>query len=200
MSSSRVQTTFTGAPPIPFETSAASTAIVGLRFAAEAAAQQRHVDGDVLGRKAEHLGHQIVRGLRALHAGPDLRLAVGDARRRRRRLHRRMGEMRDVVFGLDLLGGAGERRLRSRLRCARPEPGLRAVASSVCAIGLRVVGRVGAVVPLDLQRLAALDRRPGVVGDHRDAAQRQENRRRGRRRDLDDLSTTPAPSCAAEAS
>ena len=45
---------------------------IGLRLAPEAAAEQRHIDRDLLGREAERLRHQIVRGLRALHARPDL--------------------------------------------------------------------------------------------------------------------------------
>ena len=44
-----------------------------------------------------------MRGLRALHAGPDFGLAVDDAAGRGWRLHRRMRVVRDVVLGLDFL-------------------------------------------------------------------------------------------------
>src|SRR5207248_2947528 len=49
---------------------------------------------------------------------------------------------------------------------------------------------IGPVIPLDLEPLAALLRRPGVVGDDRDAAQWLEARRNRGCRDLDDALDT----------
>ena len=93
---------------------------VGLRLAAEAAAEERHVDGDVLLRQPEALREPRARRLRRLHAGPGLALAVLDAHERRRRLHRRLREVRNVVLGLDALCGLGHRGIRRRLARARP--------------------------------------------------------------------------------
>ena len=54
-------------------------------------------------------------------------------------------------------------------------------------VGLRVVRRVRPVVPLDDERLAPLERGPGVVGDDRDAAERLELRGRLELGHADDL-------------
>ena len=75
MSSSRVHITFTGAPS-SFESSAASMREVALRLAAEAAAEQRDVDGDVVLGNAERLGDVFARAAGALHRRPDLALAA----------------------------------------------------------------------------------------------------------------------------
>ena len=49
---------------------------VALRLAPEAAAEQRDVDGHVLDRHAELLGHVLARAVGALDRRPDLDLAV----------------------------------------------------------------------------------------------------------------------------
>ncbi len=56
-----------------------------------------------------------------------------------------------------------------------------------CLVSSRVVGAVGAVVPLDCEGVAALDRRPGVRRNDCDTAQRLELGRYWRTRDLDDV-------------
>ena len=144
------------------------------------------MDGDVFRRDAERLGHEIMRRLRALDASPDLHLAVGDARCGRRRLHRRMRQMRDVIFGLDLFGGAGHGRGGVAFM-ALDRAGLARRRLEFGAIGFRIIGSVRPVVPFDLQGVAALDGRPGVVGDDRQPARGQEAGGERRRRDLDDL-------------
>src|SRR5262249_46221446 len=73
--------------------------------------------------------------------------------------------------------------------------------------GHRVVARVGAVVPDDLERVPALDRRPRVAGDHGNAAQGIELDRGWRRIDLhhtvhtgnlQGLGSVEAPNLAAQ--
>ena len=76
--------------------------------------------------------------------------------------------VRDVILGLDLLGRARKRSGEVAV-AAQDLARLSGGRLQLRAIGLRVIGRVRAVVPGDLQRLAALDRRPGVVGDDRNS-------------------------------
>ena len=109
-----------------------------------------------------------MRGLRALHACPDFGLPVDDPAGRGRRLHRRMRVVRDIILGLKLL-------VRARISGGEVAVAAQDLARLFGgrlhrrAVGLRIISRVRAVVPLDLQRLAALDRSPGVVGDNRDS-------------------------------
>ena len=158
--------------------------VVGLRLPAEAAAEQRDVHGHVLDRDADALRDQVAGGLRRLEAAPDLALPVRDPRRRGRRLHGRVREMRDVVLRLDALcslrhGG------RVVAVVAHHLPGLAHGSLELLPEGDRVVAGVRSVVPHDLQRLAALHRSPGVPRDDGDAAERIELGRRGARLDLD---------------
>ncbi len=159
---------------------------VALRLAPEAAAEQRDVDRDVLDRHAERLGEVLPRAVGALHRRPDLDLVAGDVDQRRRRLHRDMRHVRLVVLGADHLGRAGERGVGVAL-LADHLAGLGRGRRHLLVVLLAVVDAVRAVVPLDLQRLATLDRRPGVVGDHRDAAERRELGRRHAALDLHDV-------------
>ena len=186
MSSSRVQTTFTGAPPIAFEHKAASTAKSGFDLRPKPPPKSVTLTVTFSGGSARYCGDHVMRGLRALHAGPNFGLAVDDPARRGRRLHRRMRVVRNVILGLDLLVGACVSRGEVAV-AAHDLARLFGRRLHLRAIGLGVIGRVRPVVPGDLQRLAALDRRPGVVSDHRDAARRLEFRGGRRARDLDDL-------------
>ena len=56
---------------------------IGLRLAAEAAAQERDVHRHLRGFEAERLSDLLLRGLRVLRRGPDLARALADASRRR---------------------------------------------------------------------------------------------------------------------
>ncbi|MCU0990961.1 MAG: hypothetical protein MUE63_15685, partial [Xanthomonadales bacterium] len=81
----------------------------------------------------------------------------------------RRGRQRRLGVALVALGRAGPaHRLQQRLLVRR-----------------RIVIGVGAVLPFDAQQVARLQRRPTVVGDHGQAAQRPVIRRRHGRRDLD---------------
>ncbi len=159
---------------------------VALALAAETAAEQRDVDGDVRGVQAEAFGDVVAHRLRALEAAPDLALAAGHTRRGRRRLHRGLRQVRDVVVGLHRLGGAAHRGIDI---AAVANHLARLVARGLhrAAVGGGIVSRVRAAVPVELERFAALHRRPGVVGDHRHAGQRRKRHRQRRALDLDDL-------------
>jgi hypothetical protein len=152
--------------------------VVALGLAAKPAAQQRDVDGHRRLRDAERLGEVLPRAAGALHGSPDLDLAVGIIRRRDRRLHADMGEMRQIVFADHHLGGALEARLDvagiAHDLARRPHRRLELLA----VVGAVVV-RVGAVIPHDLERVAALDRGAGVAGNDRHPAQRLELGRPG---------------------
>ena len=93
------------------------------------------------------------------HASQESR---ADPRERGRRLHGGVGEMRQIVLRLDLARGRPPSPRRRRRHCAPP---CRAGAPRPRARPVRVRGIAGvrSVVPGDLQRLATLDRRPGVA-------------------------------------
>ncbi len=159
---------------------------VAFRFPPEATPEQGDVDGHILGLEAELLGHLVADIARALHRRPNLAFAIGGARRGAGRLHRCMGQMRDVVLRRNRLRGRGERLLRVAVvahdlaRLARGRFELRFV-------GDRIVTGMRAVVPAELQRLAPLDRGPAIARDDRDPAQRLEFRRRRGALDDDNL-------------
>ena len=126
-------------------------AVIGLGLPSEAPAEQRDVHSDVLGGHAEPFRDQVARRLGRLEAAPHLTLTLRDTRRRRRRFHGGMGEMRDVVLRLDAA------------RCARHGCAeVSVVAYDLpCLVRrlleLRLVGRgivvgVRSIVPHDLQR------------------------------------------------
>ena len=149
---------------------------VAFRLAAETAAEQRDVDRDIALGNAERLRDVLARAAGALHRRPDLRLVTLDVGDRHRRLHADMGKVRQIVFADDDLVGA----LQSSLGVAflaHDEARLARGLLELLAIGDGVVFAVGAVVPGQLQRVAALDRRAGVARDHGNAAERLEFRR-----------------------
>ena len=116
-----------------------------------------------------------------------------NARHRDRRLHRRVGQERHVVLGLD--DRAAEANARSTsppLRTTLPRLRAPSHAASACSWS-DVEDGVRAEVPLDLQLLAALHRRPGVVRNHRDAAERLERAGAVRVGSIDGGLCTPAP-------
>ena len=146
--------------------------VIAFRFASEAAAEQGDVDGDILLGNAKRLGDVLTRSARTLHRRPDLRLVALDVGDRNRRLHGDMGEMRQIVLTHDHLVGVLQGGLDVTL-LAYYQAGL---ACGFLELG-PVAGRIvfaGAVVPDDLQRVAALDRGAGVACDHCDAAERLE--------------------------
>ena len=84
-----------------------------------------------------------------------------------------MGKMRQIVLTHDHLVGALQGGFHVTL-LAHHQAGLPCGCLQFGPVGDRVVFAVGAIVPDDLQGVAALDRRAGVARDHRDAAERLE--------------------------
>ena len=140
--------------------------VVGLRLAAEASAEQRHVAGHVFLLDAERVGDRLLHRLRILGRCVGDDLAVPELRDGGRWFHRGVRDERRRVGGLERRAAPGELRLDVtdvaldllRLRDGRDQ--LRTVRGGVVA-GMRARG------PLDLERLASLEGRPRAVGDHR---------------------------------
>ncbi len=140
----------------------------GAGAAPEAAAEERRVDLDLVGRRAEDLrrGH-LVAGLE-LRAGPDLAAIAVDLDRTVERLHRRVREVGHVVLRLEpglgsgervfhLADAGGDRAWRPRLRV---EVGEQLGAVDPAALGLR---------PLGAERVAPELGGPEMRGDDGDA-------------------------------
>src|ERR1700722_12435502 len=146
---------------------------VAFRLAAEAATEQRDVDGHVLFLQAELFGEFLAGVARALHAGPSLALPVDDTDGCAWRLHRRVSTVRDVILRRHDLGGGRQRFLGIAVVAhdlARPPCGLLDLRLE----SRRIVGAVRSIIPGRIERLAPLDRRPGIARDDRDAAERLE--------------------------
>ena len=170
MSSSRVHCTRTGAP-----TSGQIRrldGVVAFRFPPEAAAKQRRVDRDVGRVHAEEGGDQ--RGRRTGFAGAQTS-------------HLPAANWRARPAAPLLRARHASRNIRARSFCRAGEGGIGValVAHRRAGIGDAgaqlllivggIVGPVRAGLPFDLQRIAALQRRPGALGDHRHAAERIEH-------------------------
>ena len=91
-----------------------------------------------------------------------------------------------IIFADDHLVGALQRAFDVAF-LAHDEAGLARGLLELGAVGDRVVFGIGAIVPDDLQRVAALDRRAGIARDHGHAAERLEFRRPRPALDLHDL-------------
>ena len=98
MSSSRDQTTFTGAPTA-LETTTACTTKSTSRPAAEPAAQKRPVDRNLLFGEPGHLCDHDLSQLGALQGSPDLAALRGDVGGAVHRLHGGVGEELGFVLG-----------------------------------------------------------------------------------------------------
>jgi hypothetical protein len=71
--------------------------VIWFRFPSETAAQQGHVARDVFFVDPEHLGHDVLRGLRILHRGVSQHFAILEFGYRSGRFHGCVGEQRHVV-------------------------------------------------------------------------------------------------------
>ena len=157
---------------------------VPFRFAAEAAAEQHAVQGDVPGVEPETLGDIVAGAAWALNRGPDFPLVASPSCCRRRWLHGRMRKVGRIVFGRDHLGGGVQRRVDVTLVAFEP-PGLANIVLKHRFVGHGIERSIRPVVPDDLERVAALDRRPSGVGNHGDTAERRVCRRWRRTVDRD---------------
>src|SRR5262245_59790161 len=132
---------------------------------------------DIILVDAEGGRDRVLYGLRILGGGVDERLAVLEIDYRRRRLHGRMRQVWDVIFGLVNLSALGE----FGVNVADVPHDLLRLADGFeerLFVYSRVIARVLARFPIQFEFLAALHRGPGVVGDHRHAAQSLESVRR----------------------
>ena len=149
---------------------------IGDRPAAEAAAGHHHVQLDLLRRHPRDAGRDRLVEVGHLVAAPDLEQSILQPRHRVERLHRGVGEVGELEARLDDLGRTGQGLVHVTILPGDGRLGaVRQLAIMVHQLGAAAHLR-RAQVPLDLERLAALDRRPHVLGDHRDAL-----------RDLDDI-------------
>ena len=159
---------------------------VRLRLATEAAAEQRDVAHDVALVDAQCSGDRLLCRLRILDGRPRRHLAVAEIRHRHRRLHSRVRVVRDVVRSFDDLAALRELGI-DVATAARDLARLLHGGEQLLLVCDRVVRGVRARVPLELQSLASLERRPRVVGNHRHAAERLEPDWRLPRIERDDL-------------
>ncbi len=131
-------------------------------------------------RDSQFFRDGVLRALWILRRGPDCDFAVFIGRKRDHRLHRSVSQKGNVVVRLIYLATFGERRIRVTnithyfARIVRGR-------SQFVLVRLRVVVFVWSVVPCDVQLLAALKCRPGVVGNYRNASQRLKSRWGGER-------------------
>ena len=149
----------------------------GLRgAAAKAAAGECRVDLDLLGfEPADLRGKALIERLH-LRARPDAAAVRRNLDHAVQRLHRRVRQIGKFVVGGERFGGAGNRALRIAVAAQR-RAGLfaqRTVRGEDVGAAARFGGRI---VPLDLERVAALLGRPEAAADHRHHA--------GAGRDLD---------------
>ena len=119
MSSSRVQSSFTGTPASLRDPGRLDHVVVG-EPPAEAAADPRHVDRDVGLGDAERARDELPARLRVLGGRPDLDLAVLEMRGAVLRLERGVRDERIEVGGLDDLGRALQRGLHVAVVAQRP--------------------------------------------------------------------------------
>ncbi|MNX86491.1 hypothetical protein D3C86_1183770 [compost metagenome] len=159
---------------------------VRLGLATETAAQQRHVERDVIERQTEALTDSCAGDLRRLARPPGFAHAVLVAGDGDHWFHRRLRQVRQVVGGFQRTVGAAHDFV-DVAGVAHHFAGLEGRSLQFLAVGDRVVAGIGAVIPLDFQCLTALDRRPGIVRHHGNAAQRLKLRRQRTTLDLHNL-------------
>src|SRR6266571_809522 len=129
----------------------------------------------VLFRNPQLFRHYVLHSLRILRRSPQRRLAVLELGESNHRLHRSVRQKRNIVVRLIDLSTFGERSIRIT-NIAHYFAGIVGGRSQFILVCVRVVGFVWSVVPCDVQLLAALKRRPGVIRNHRYAAKRLKRR------------------------
>ncbi|MNH97788.1 hypothetical protein D3C73_504940 [compost metagenome] len=126
------------------------------------------MDLDLLGFEPGDLpGDHLVQGLE-LGAGPDFALVLADAHGAVKRFHRRVGQIRHTVFGVDGLGRFRQRSL-GIARLTGVQAGGGGEFAEAFQQRLAIEPRVRPRVPLDFQRIAPQLRRPVMIGNHRNA-------------------------------
>ena len=126
---------------------------------------------------AQLLRHDVLRGLRILHGCPRGQFAVAKIRQSDHRLHRSMGKQRNIIVSLHDFAALSKNAVH--VTFAANDLGRFVGRLLQLLLILRgIVGFVRPVVPDHFEFLAPLKGRPSVVGDHGDAAERLEGRRR----------------------
>ena len=136
--------------------------------------------------ETEHLRDERLGRLRVLGRRPDDAVVARHMRDRVRHFHRHVRVMRHEIVGRNAM----RRRLQRRGYIALPahhSPRLLRCRFQFGAVGRRVVAGVRPEIPVDLELVPPLLRRPGIARDDRDAAERVEARRDRGGFDLDDL-------------
>ena len=145
---------------------------IGRGAPAEAAAGHHHVQPHPLERQPGDPGGDRLVEVRHLVAAPDLDEVVVPPRDGVHRLERGMRQVGELERRLEPAPAAGGRApLADRRRCGRPPPPAGPAGPAV--LGQDLLGAAplgGALVPLDGERVAALDRGPGRLGDDRHPA------------------------------
>ena len=139
---------------------------VGLEPAPEAAADQMVVHGHFLDRQAGGLGRLRLNPRHDLGAGPDLAAVGLEMNRAVQRLHRRMGEKRQLVGGVDPV--ARRQALGDVAGGFRDDAVLCARDAQILPDVLRTDVGVRPFVPGHDQGIEPLLRRPHVIADDRD--------------------------------
>ncbi|MNZ68377.1 hypothetical protein D3C78_866420 [compost metagenome] len=136
--------------------------------APEAATEKLGMDHHLFGfEPGDFPGDHLVQGLE-LGAGPDFALVLADAHGAVKRLHRRVGQIRHTVFGVDGLGRFRQRSL-GIARLTGVQAGGGGEFAEAFQQRLAIEPRVRPRVPLDFQRIAPQLRRPVMIGNHRNA-------------------------------
>ena len=140
---------------------------VGLELAAEAAAEQLVVDGDLVDRQAGRLRRLRLHPRHDLGAGPDLAGVRLEMNRAVHRLHRRMRQERQLVGRLEPV--AGRKALGDIAVGFRDHAVLFAGGAQILPDVFRAdAARSAPSSQLIIERIEALLGRPHVIADHRD--------------------------------
>ena len=136
--------------------------------APEAASDARHLDADCGPRNTRDRMDGPLRSARLLQGGNDARAVGHHVHERTRSLERSVAHVWLAIAGLDDARSIEPRRVEISVVAddkARPLEEFRALPVER---GARLAGK-GPACPLDLERFAALERGPGVIGDDGDA-------------------------------
>ena len=142
---------------------------VGLIATAKATAHQGGVHVHFFRGKSGHLGDYRLRPLRSLRGNPGLRAIGTDVHSAIHRLHAGVGGEGQLVDDFDFLCGGAESGIGVAI-IAYDFSWLGGILDEVLAQRLAGFAGVGAFVPSDFERLAALNGGPGIICEDDDAA------------------------------
>ncbi len=126
--------------------------------------------GHIFLLQSQRLRDGIPRALRALRRRPHFSLAVAVYRQRSRRFHRGMCQQRRIVFRLDDFSALRKGLIHVAV-LSNNLPRLVRCLLQLLLVCIRIPNAVQALLPFDLQLFLSLHRRPGVIRQHRHAAE-----------------------------